>query len=100
MPTAHMPGCNLLHHFLSPEVPILWFAPAFKQAKFPEQRFGLLCVHLQRYMRLLHTFLLESLMGFKERVDILMGNGSYRADKCQGAWIKFHLALTHLFCYI
>ncbi len=46
MPTAYMPSCYLLHHFLSPEVPILWFVPAFKQAEFPEQRFGLLRVHL------------------------------------------------------
>jgi len=83
MPTAYMPSCYLLHHFQLLGAPVLRFAPVFEQAEFLEQRFGLLRVHLQRYMRSLHTFLLGNLVGFKERADIVMGNCSDRAAQCQ-----------------
>jgi hypothetical protein len=83
MPTANVPGRYLLHHFQSLEAPVLWFAPVLEQADFLEQRLGLLRVHLQRYMGLLHTFLLANVVGFKEHRNNCLSNCSDRAAHCQ-----------------
>jgi len=71
MPTANMPSIHLLHHFQLLETTALRFSPVLQLTYFLEQRLGLLRVHLQRYMRLLHTFLLGNLVGFKEQEQLL-----------------------------
>ena len=100
MPTANMPSIYLLHNSELLEAPVFRFAPAVKQAESLEQRFRLLRVHLQRYMRSLHTFLLGNGVGSKERADIVMSNCSDSAGQCQVVPDKFHLAPDPFFCYI
>jgi hypothetical protein len=65
MPTANMPCCYFLHYFQLLGDPVLFLAPVLKYAEFLEQRFRLFCIHIQRYMRILHTFLLENFGGIE-----------------------------------
>lgn len=65
MPTANVTCCYFLHYFQLFGDPIFLLAPAFKYAEFLEQRFRLFCIHIQRYMRILHTFLLENFGGIQ-----------------------------------
>ena len=60
-----MPCCYFLHYFQLLGDPIFLLAPVFKYAKFLEQRFRLFCIQIQRYMRILHTFLLEIFGGIQ-----------------------------------
>jgi hypothetical protein len=83
MPTSNVPGVHPLHDLPLIEAPVLLLASGFNQAYLLQQRFGLFSVCLQRYMRLLHTFLLKNIVGFKEQTEVILSNCSECANQCQ-----------------
>ena len=83
MPTSDMTGVDTLYSLHLPVSTFLGFALDLENAQPFEQALRLIALKLQRYVRSLHTFLLDIFGGFQRTAVLDLSNGTERQNDCQ-----------------
>lgn len=100
MPTANTPCVDALYDPKLFVALFLLLGARFKKAKLPENRFGLFRVCLQRHMSLLHSILLEKLVGSKNADNYLHRIIPMPLIIVKWGEMEILVARSPFFCYI